>query len=409
MLDSPEQRPPGRALLGGSFNPPHIGHLRLAIEVREALGTLVDSLVLVPCGNPPHKRADSLLPFALRAEMTRAAVRGLPGISVSEEEGERQGYSYTWDTLSRYREKLPGRELYFVIGTPDFALLHTWHRGLELPRLCQFIVVARGEELLVGVTILAKALGVTKSYVGIENNKPDAIAHLGKLAASFAGVEIVPLRVKYPQGGEKQLIAAVTGRQVPSGGLPIDVGAVVQNASTALAVYEAVQKNKPLIERVVTVTGKKVKTPSNFLVRIGTPIDKLIEAVGGLPADARKVINGGPMMGRAMVNLSAPVTKGTSGILVMSGEEAERREATQCIKCAKCVDACPMGLEPFLISKLSRKQIWDRLEEEHVTDCIECGCCQFTCPAAMPLLDYIRLGKAKVMGMIRARAAAQKK
>ena len=146
MLDSPEQRPPGRALLGGSFNPPHIGHLRLAIEVREALGTLVDTLVLVPCGNPPHKRADSLLPFALRAEMTRAAVRGLPGISVSEEEGERQGYSYTWDTLSRYREKLPGRELYFVIGTPDFALLHTWHRGLELPRLCQFIVVARGEQ-----------------------------------------------------------------------------------------------------------------------------------------------------------------------------------------------------------------------------------------------------------------------
>lgn len=295
----------------------------------------------------------------------------------------------------------PGKKAEFLIinGVECEPYLTSDHR----------VMLERGEELLVGVTILAKALGVTKSYVGIENNKPDAIAHLRKLAASFAGVEIVPLRVKYPQGGEKQLIAAVTGRQVPSGGLPIDVGAVVQNASTALAVYEAVQKNKPLIERVVTVTGKKVKTPSNFLVRIGTPIDKLIEAVGGMPADARKVINGGPMMGRAMVNLSAPVTKGTSGILVMSGEEAERREATQCIKCAKCVDACPMGLEPFLISKLSRKQIWDRLEEEHVTDCIECGCCQFTCPAAMPLLDYIRLGKAKVMGMIRARAAAQKK
>ena len=295
----------------------------------------------------------------------------------------------------------PGKKAEFLIinGVECEPYLTSDHR----------VMLERGEELLVGVTILAKALGVTKSYVGIENNKPDAIAHLRKLAASFAGVEIVPLRVKYPQGGEKQLIAAVTGRQVPSGGLPIDVGAVVQNASTALAVYEAVQKNKPLIERVVTVTGKKVKTPSNFLVRIGTPIDKLIEAVGGMPADARKVINGGPMMGRAMVNLSAPVTKGTSGILIMSGEEAERREATQCIKCAKCVDACPMGLEPFLISKLSRKQIWDRLEEEHVTDCIECGWCPFTCPAAMPLLDYIRLGKAKVMGMIRARAAAQKK
>ena len=146
MHDAPEQRPPGRALLGGSFNPPHIGHLRLAIEVREALGALVDTLVLIPCGTPPHKRAGSLLPFALRAEMTRAAVRGLPGISVSEEEGERQGCSYTWDTLTRYREALPGRILYFVIGTPDFALLHTWHRGRELPRLCQFIVVARGEQ-----------------------------------------------------------------------------------------------------------------------------------------------------------------------------------------------------------------------------------------------------------------------
>ncbi|HJA78143.1 MAG TPA: nicotinate (nicotinamide) nucleotide adenylyltransferase [Candidatus Desulfovibrio intestinavium] len=144
--DSPSRRAPGRALLGGSFNPPHVGHLRLAIEVREALGGLVDMLDLVPCGNPPHKEPDSLLPFALRAEMTRAAVRGLSGIGVSEEEGSRRGRSYTWDTLSGYRQALPGRELYFVIGMPDFAQIHTWHRGLELPRLCHFVVVARGEQ-----------------------------------------------------------------------------------------------------------------------------------------------------------------------------------------------------------------------------------------------------------------------
>ncbi len=295
----------------------------------------------------------------------------------------------------------PGKKAEFLIinGVECEPYLTSDHR----------VMLERGEELLVGVSILAKALGVEKSYVGIENNKPDAIAHLKTLAASFSSIEIVPLKVQYPQGGEKQLIAAITGREVPSGALPIDVGAVVQNASTAVAVYEAVQKNKPLIERVVTVTGKSVKSPKNLLARVGTPISTLLEAAGGLPEDARKVINGGPMMGRAMVNLDAPVTKGTSGVLVMSGEEAERQPASQCIKCAKCVSACPMGLEPYLISKMSRRQMWEPLETEHIADCIECGCCMFTCPANLPLLDYIRLGKAKVMGIMRARAAAAQK
>ena len=173
-----------------------------------------------------------------------------------------------------------------------------------------------------------------------------------------------------------------------------------------MAVYEAVQKNKPLIERVVTVTGKGLAKPGNFKVRIGTPISALIAAAGGLPEDAGKVINGGPMMGRAMVNLDAPVTKGSSGVLVMSGSEACREAADTCIKCGKCVNVCPMGLEPYLLSKLSRKGMWEQAEKGIITDCIECGSCQFTCPAHLPLLDFIRLGKAKVMGIIRARAAA---
>ena len=270
-------------------------------------------------------------------------------------------------------------------------------------------MLERGEELLIGTSILMKAVSVEKAVIGVENNKPDAIKHLAELAKGYSGIEIKALKTMYPQGGEKQLIAAITGREVPSGALPIDVGAVVQNASTAVAVYEAVQKNKPLIERVVTVTGKSVKSPKNLLARVGTPISTLLEAAGGLPEDARKVINGGPMMGRAMVNLDAPVTKGTSGVLVMSGEEAERQPASQCIKCAKCVSACPMGLEPYLISKMSRRQMWEPLEAEHIADCIECGCCMFTCPANLPLLDYIRLGKAKVMGIMRARAAAAQK
>ena len=255
-----------------------------------------------------------------------------------------------------------------------------------------------------------KAVGVGKACIGIENNKPDAIAHLRRIVAGYSGIEVVPLKVMYPQGGEKQLIAAVTGRQVPPPpALPIDVGAVVCNASTALAVYQAVLKNKPLIERVVTVTGKSVKEPKNLLTRMGTPVSALLEAAGGLPEDAGKVINGGPMMGRAMVNLASPVTKGCSGITVMSGRDAQRREASQCIKCAKCVSACPMGLEPYYLSKMTQKKGWDELETLMITSCIECGCCQSTCPAYLPLLDWVRLGKQTVMGLIRARAAAAPK
>ena len=269
-------------------------------------------------------------------------------------------------------------------------------------------MLERGEELLIGVEILKKALKVEKAIIGVENNKPDAIAHLNKLIAEKKfDVTVEPLKVQYPQGGEKQLIAAVTGREVPPPpGLPIHVGAVVCNASTTVAIYEAVQKNKPLIERVVTITGKQMKEPRNLLTRMGTPISKLVDMVGGLPEGDVKVVNGGPMMGRAMVNLDSPVTKGCSGVTVFSGKEAHRVDMECCIKCAKCVSACPMGLEPYLISKMSKKQMWESVEAERITDCIECGCCQYTCPAGLPLLDYIRLGKQTVMGIIRARAAA---
>ena len=267
-------------------------------------------------------------------------------------------------------------------------------------------MLEHGEELIVGVTILMKAVGVEKAYIGIENNKPDAIEHLRGIARNYAGVEVVPLKVKYPQGGEKQLIAAVTGRQVPPPpALPIDVGAVVCNASTTYAVYQAVQKGMPLIQRVVTITGKGLREPKNLLTRMGTPVSALIEAAGGLPADAGKVINGGPMMGRAMVNLDSPVTKGCSGITVMSGRDAVRREASQCIKCAKCVSACPMGLEPYLLATVSAHGDFERVEKEDIMSCIECGSCQFTCPSNRPMLDYIRLGKGKVGAMIRARQA----
>jgi electron transport complex protein RnfC len=265
------------------------------------------------------------------------------------------------------------------------------------------LMMEKGEQVMTGVSILMKAIGVSRAVVGIENNKPDAIARFSDLAKDFQGIEIMPLKVQYPQGGEKQLIDAVIRRQVKSGALPISVGAVVQNVGTAYAVYEAVQKNKPLIERVVTVTGKAVATPSNFLTRIGVPIHNLIEAAGGLPEDTGKIIGGGPMMGKALLSADVPVTKGSSGVLILPKEASERKPMHNCIRCSKCITVCPMGLNPTLLMNATEFANWEMAEKNYITDCIECGSCSYTCPANRPLLDYIRLGKGKVMGLIRAR------
>lgn len=265
------------------------------------------------------------------------------------------------------------------------------------------LMLEKTDEILVGVKLLMKAMNVEKAFIGIENNKPDAISLMKEKVSEYPGVGVVALKVKYPQGGEKQLIKAVTGREVPSGGLPIAVGVVVSNVGTAFAVYEAVQKNKPLVERVVTVTGKSVPNPANFKARIGTPISELIEAAGGIPENTGKIISGGPMMGKAVSNAEVPVTKGTSGILLMEEPEAKRGKAISCIRCARCVSACPMGLEPFLLMTFGQAELWDKAEKNKVMDCMECGSCSFTCPSNRPLLDYIRLGKNKVGQIIRAR------
>ena len=266
------------------------------------------------------------------------------------------------------------------------------------------LMLEKADQILVGVELLMKGGKVNKAFIGIEENKPDAIALLTEKAkANYPNIEIVPLKTKYPQGGEKQLIDA---RQVPAPpAIPVNVGAIVQNVGTAYAVYEAVMKNKPLFERVVTVTGKSLAHPSNFLTRMGTPMSQLIDACGGLPADTGKVIGGGPMMGKALLNTEVPICKGSSGVLIMNEKEARRGEAQPCIRCAKCVSACPMGLEPYLLATASSKQMWDKVEAEDITSCIECGSCQFTCPSHRPLLDNIRMGKQTVMGIIRSRQA----
>lgn len=265
------------------------------------------------------------------------------------------------------------------------------------------IMLEKGDEVLVGTQILMKALEVNKAIIGIENNKPDAIAHLTKLAANYKGIEICPLKTQYPQGGEKQLISATIKREVPSGTLPIEVGAVVQNVGTAFAVYEAIQKNKPLIERVATVTGKSLAKPSNWMFRIGTPVKDIIEAAGGMPEDTGKIVGGGPMMGKAIASVDVPLTKGSSGLLLLPREETARKATKACIRCGKCVSVCPMGLEPYLLMVCADKKDYERLENDAVMDCIECGSCSYTCPAHRPLLDYIRLGKGKVGQIMRAR------
>lgn len=268
------------------------------------------------------------------------------------------------------------------------------------------LMMEHADEILVGLELLMKAAKVEKGYIGIETNKPQAIELLTQKTANDPRIEVVPLKQRYPQGGEKQLVDAVIRRQVPAPpAIPVNVGAIVQNVGTAFAVYQAVMKRKPLFERYTTVTGKRLANPGNFLVRMGTPMKDLIEACGGMPEGNNKLLAGGPMMGKALTTVDVPVCKGTNSVTIISEDEAVRKPAQPCIRCAKCVSVCPMGLEPFLLATASAMHNWERVEAEDITSCIECGSCQFTCPSHRPILDNVRLGKSTVMGIIRARNA----
>ncbi len=274
------------------------------------------------------------------------------------------------------------------------------------------IMLERPKEIVVGAAIMKKVLGDCRCVIGIEENKPEAIESMSKAVAElgYPGIEVLSLKKKYPQGGEKQLIDAVMRRQVKSGGLPISVGAVVQNVATSLAVYEAVQKNKPLVTNVMTITGDclPVEKQHNYQFRIGMPLSYIAEYAGGVPEGAAKIISGGPMMGRAVANMDACTVKGSSSLLYLSEGATKRSEPGNCIRCGRCADACPMGLEPFFLFKLAKVGDMDQLEANAVQDCISCGCCQFSCPAFLPLLDQINIAKGQVLGILKARAAAAK-
>ncbi len=352
----------------------------VAVEPRpHPSGKALPAVVIRPDGDdawielPPAGDPQSLTADAIRDRIRAAGIVGLGGatfpahVKLSPPEGKRI------DTLI-----LNGVECEPYL-TADHRLM------LEAP-----------ERILDGAALLARVLGVERTCIGIEANKPDAIALMEKAAAG-RGIEVVPLEVKYPQGAEKQLILAITGREVPSGGLPMDVGVVVHNVGTAAAVADAVLRGIPLIERITTVTGSAVATPKNLRVRIGTPLAHLVEVCGGLTEEPGKIVLGGPMMGLAQLSLEVPATRGTSGLLLLKEADVVTRPEGPCIRCARCVRGCPARILPTTIAGYARLDMMEAAEELGAMDCIECGCCTFVCPANLPLVQAIRHAKGAIL------------
>lgn len=261
------------------------------------------------------------------------------------------------------------------------------------------LMLERPADLVEGLKLLMKAVGAEKGVIGIEANKMDAVEKVRSAASADPKIEVEVLDVKYPEGAEKQLIVAVTGRKVPPGKLPSEVGCLVQNVGTAVALYEAATTGKPLYERVLTVTGPGIKNPSNFLARVGTPMSALIESAGGFAGEPTRLIMGGPMTGWAQEAPTASVVKGTSGILALSPDLVDVRDEHACVRCAKCVDVCPMDLMPNYIVDAVQNEEWEKAELWGAVDCFECGCCTYTCPAYIPHVEYVRKAKAEIAAL----------
>ena len=317
----------------------------------------------------PHANPEQLAPAELVSILRESGLVGMGGAAFPTDIKSKTGMGYTGVLILNACECEP-----YI--TADDALLR-----------------ARSGDVLRGLALLARILNPDQTVIGIEDNKPEAAAILRETLKDIPGVELRVLPTRYPQGAEKQLIQAVTGRQVPSGGLPKDVGCAVFNAATAFAAYRAVYEGMPLIERVVTVTGEGVKEPRNLIVRVGTSFQEVIGTAGGLGDDVWKVLSGGPMMGVAQGDLSVPVTKAVNAVLCLSSAQNGESAHPVCIRCGKCLEVCPMGLEPLYLYRYSNAGDLDALKRLHLTDCIECGCCAYACPGKVPLVQGFLAGK----------------
>jgi len=343
-------------------------------------GTGEAEKILLPTLNP-----ETITPEEIRARVAEAGIVGQGGAAFP-----------TYVKLSPPKDK--------VI---DVVILNGCECEPYLTRDYRFII-ERPDDLISGFKLIMKALGINRGVIGIENNKPDAIKLLSEKVANEKGLEVISLKTKYPQGAEKMLIKAVTGKEVPPGKLPMDVGAVIQNIGTAIAIYDAVVKGEVLTVAALTVSGKGIKIPKNLLVPVGTPIQNVIDFCGGVTEDSIKIVVGGPMMGVAQFDLHAPVMKATSGILVLTKDEVSENPETPCLRCGQCIGACPLNLMPTKLARYSQLQKYEEAESADVTVCMECGTCAYTCPANIPLVQWIRLGKQKVLEMRRERAAVTK-
>ncbi|NWG29705.1 MAG: electron transport complex subunit RsxC [Ignavibacteriaceae bacterium] len=338
-------------------------------------GTVSTEKVLLPPLNP-----ETITPDEIRTRVAEAGIVGQGGAAFP-----------TSVKLSPPKDK--------VI---DVVILNGCECEPYLTRDYRFMI-ERPDDLISGLKLIMKALGVNRGVIGIENNKPEAIKLLSAKVINEKGIEVISLKTKYPQGAEKMLIKAVTGKEVPPGKLPMDVGAVIQNIGTALAIHDAIVKGEVLTTAALTVSGKGIKIPKNLVVPVGTPIQHIIDFCGGVTEDAVKIIVGGPMMGVAQFDLHAPVMKATSGILVLTKDEVAENPETPCLRCGQCVGACPLNLMPTKLARYSQLHKYEEAERADITVCMECGTCAFTCPANIPLVQWIRLGKQKVLEMQKER------